>query len=168
MRIPNPKKTHWRNIIVSTKDESGEAIKKEDDKLKVELAFIPHGIMEELRDDLAPHANALARINAKIRKEDRANEPMSAEEDKTFREAIKAYGRYNESLVKYGIRGHDGFVYDDETPVKCVIENEKLNGHDIPVLSKETLELYRLVGLINDLSVMVMELNTLSEDIKKK
>lgn len=168
MRIPNPKKTHWRNVIVAVRDEDGNMTKKEDDKLKVELAFIPHGIMEGLRDDLAPHANALARINAKIKKEDRGEEPMSAEEDKTFREAIKAYGRYNEALVKYGIRGHDGFVYDDETPVKCVIENEKLNGHDVPVLSKETLELYRLVGLINDLSLMVVELNMMPEGLMGK
>jgi len=168
MRIPNPRSTHWKNVVIASIDEAGKLVKKEDETLKVELAFIPHGVLEGLRDDLAPHANAMARINALIKKEERLEQPMHAEEDKTFREAMKAYERYNEGLVKYGVRGHEGFIFDDGTPVKCVIENEKLNGHDIPTLSKETLELYRLVGLIGDLSLMVNELNTMPEALRSK
>ena len=104
---------------------------------------------------------------------------MSGSATMTEQEAL---GLMKQSLeyVRWGIRGHAGFTVADGSPVPFIGEKVMVGGHEIEIVSQETLEIYGAtknemdvkgekisLSLISALSGEVSKFNYSSEAVVK-
>lgn len=59
-------------------------------------------------------------------------------------------------LVSWAVRGHEGFCYEDGTPVEFKTEIHKIGGKSYDVVSEETIEAYYSASILTGLANRIL------------
>lgn len=134
---------------------------------KIKIGHIPRGIMRELETEHQVNLNKWNKLKTLVQTE---GHELTEDEVRTLNTIDHAFQDYNIQVLKYGLKGHSGFLHEDDTPFEFTTTSEVINGQPTLVASEHILDAY--IGtsrlMVQWISRQIILFNRLGPELKKK